>query len=88
MSESVLSEILVTLADLKASQQLLSQKVRQNYAHFFHISGGYQGNGRRTFIFPTVSPEGHKAKVDGRNTTPLHHHTSPLISRRHNIRPC
>lgn len=77
MSEPVLSEILATLADLKASQQLLSQKVRRNHARFL-FTCGYRG---RSHLFLTLSPE--------RDTRPMGiiPTTSPYITvTSHNIR--
>ncbi|GJJ68687.1 hypothetical protein EMPS_01033 [Entomortierella parvispora] len=72
MSEAVLSQILVTLADLKASQQLLADKVdkiqndsvlaqtehhlRQKVAHY-HNSPGHSDSDGDTIVSPTFATE-------------------------------
>ncbi|KAF9028208.1 Uracil-regulated protein 1 [Haplosporangium bisporale] len=68
MSESVLSEILVTLADLKASQQLLSQKVdkiqaskdEHTYKHkvsHYNSSPGHSDSDVDTIVSPTFGTD-------------------------------
>ncbi|KAF9433343.1 hypothetical protein BGZ76_009572 [Entomortierella beljakovae] len=73
MSESVLSQILVTLADLKASQQLLSDKVDKMQGdsalskddHLihkvarYHISGGHSDSDGDTVVSPLDEADSH-----------------------------